>query len=153
MSDGKLLVEHMKQAALGVTDSISPVNILFGWVISTSPLEINVEQRMVLGASQLVLCKHLTNYTVNVEVSWTTNSRLGGEDNELKITGNTDTGGDPPHEHSGETLVIEPSKLGHSHTVNGVKSMTIMNALQPGEQVVLMRMQGGQKFLVMDRVV
>lgn len=33
------------------------------------------------------------------------------------------------------------------------QTMTIRNALQTGDKVVLLRVQGGQKYVVMDRVV
>lgn len=35
----------------------------------------------------------------------------------------------------------------------GTKTYTIRNSLKQGEKVVLVRVQGGQKFLVLDRVV
>lgn len=38
-------------------------------------------------------------------------------------------------------------------TVTGTKKITINNGLAAGEKVVLVRQDGGQKFLVMDRVV
>lgn len=145
------LVESMKKAAIDAVDASKPAGIMFGTVISASPLEIDVEQHMTLGPDQLIVCQHLTDYTVNVDVNWTSASSLGGDDNELKITGST--GSADGHSHPGDTLVIEPSKLGHSHKTTGTKSMTIRNALQPGDQVILFRMQGGQKFAVMDRMV
>ena len=37
-------------------------------------------------------------------------------------------------------------------TSSGKKKMTIHNALQVGDEVILLRMQGGQKYIVMDRV-
>lgn len=41
----------------------------------------------------------------------------------------------------------------HLHGVSGKKTMTIHNALKSGEKVAMVRMQGGQKYLVLDRVV
>ena len=32
------------------------------------------------------------------------------------------------------------------------EQMTIHNALEKGEEVVLLRMQGGQKYIVLDRI-
>lgn len=40
----------------------------------------------------------------------------------------------------------------HSHTVTNKKTMTVHNALQKGDEVILLRVQGGQKYVVMDRV-
>lgn len=42
---------------------------------------------------------------------------------------------------------------GHTHTVSGTKSITINNGLTVGEKVLLAREQGGQRFIVLDRVV
>ena len=49
------LVETLKRAALEAMKASKPVNIVFGEVVNTSPLQINVEQKMILGAKQLVL--------------------------------------------------------------------------------------------------
>lgn len=42
---------------------------------------------------------------------------------------------------------------GHNHSLSGDKTLTVRNALQEGEMVLLLRQHGGQKFVVMDRVV
>lgn len=42
---------------------------------------------------------------------------------------------------------------GHSHGYAGTKTFTVINALQEGEKVVLLKIQGGQEYLVWDRVV
>lgn len=41
---------------------------------------------------------------------------------------------------------------GHLHSVSGKKAITIHNALQVGDVVVLAKIQGGQQYLVIDRV-
>ncbi len=43
--------------------------------------------------------------------------------------------------------------LSHNHEYKGKKIFTIHNALKANEKVVLFRQSGGQKFLVVDRVV
>ena len=48
-------------------------------------------------------------------------------------------------EKSGEDL--------HTHKLQGVKKATIHNALKVGEEVILLKQKGGQKYLVLDRVV
>ncbi len=55
---------------------------------------------------------------------------------ELGINWQTGSGGDPSH----------------SHAVTGTKTATVKNGLKIGEKVVLLRMQGGQRFLILDRV-
>lgn len=41
---------------------------------------------------------------------------------------------------------------GHRHSISGTKTMTVNNALKAGDKVILMRMQGGQKYVVIDRI-
>lgn len=41
---------------------------------------------------------------------------------------------------------------GHRHTIKGKKQMTVYKGLKQGEKVILLRMQGGQKYIVLDRV-
>lgn len=41
---------------------------------------------------------------------------------------------------------------GHTHAVNGKKKMTIHNALKSGDEVILIRQQGGQKYIIIDKV-
>ena len=42
---------------------------------------------------------------------------------------------------------------GHTHPVQGTKTMTINNGLAVGDKVWMIREQGGQRFIVVDRVV
>ena len=41
----------------------------------------------------------------------------------------------------------------HSHGITGTKEITFHNGLKKGEEVLMLRMQGGQRFYVLDRVV
>ena len=41
----------------------------------------------------------------------------------------------------------------HSHAITGRKPIRVHNALKSGEKVILIRMAGGQKYLIIDRVV
>ena len=43
--------------------------------------------------------------------------------------------------------------LKHSHNIKGKKKITIHNALAKGDEVILLRQQGGQKYIVVDKVV
>ena len=47
------------------------------------------------------------------------------------------------------------SSEGHRHSVSGTHNvpLTIHNGLQEGDMVLLLRQDGGQKFIVIDRVV
>ena len=54
---------------------------------------------------------------------------------EIEVEWDTDNGGSPAH----------------SHPVSGTKKIKVKNALQLAERVILIRQQGGQKYLVIDR--
>lgn len=41
----------------------------------------------------------------------------------------------------------------HSHRILGKKKITVCNSLKKGEKVIMLRVQGGQRFIVLDRVV
>lgn len=49
-------------------------------------------------------------------------------------------------------LTSGATKLTHTHDIEGTKQMTIHNHLEKGEEVILLRMQGGQKYIVLDRI-
>jgi len=42
---------------------------------------------------------------------------------------------------------------GHSHEYKGRKKFTVHNALKVGDSVMLLKMQGGQKYIVLDKEV
>ncbi|MCY9511710.1 DUF2577 domain-containing protein [Paenibacillus larvae] len=49
------MLNIIKQAALGAVDTSNPVSILFGEVMKTSPLEVNVDQRFTLTEDFLIV--------------------------------------------------------------------------------------------------
>lgn len=56
-------------------------------------------------------------------------------------------------EKSVEVSWSTESSEGHSHSIKGKKKMTEDNSLKNGEMVVMLKMQGGQKYVVLSRVV
>lgn len=135
MLDNNDLLVAIKKSAVEAVEAMNPTALVFGKVTSSSPLKINVEQKMTLTAAQLVLTRNVTNHTVNVTMNWTSENAV--------------------HDHSytddGSSMTTGSNT--HNHQVKGAKSITIHNGLVVGDGVVLMRMQGGQKYLVLDRVV
>lgn len=128
MADANALVEAIKRAARDERESSKPVNVYFGEVVSKSPLKINVEQKMVLGEAQLILCRNVTDYMETVTVQW-----------------ETEKGDIPP---DGET----PATVPHIHGIAGQKKILVHNALEAGDRVIIIRQQEGQKFIVADRI-
>lgn len=119
MPDAIEFVKIIKKAAIDAMESTKPVNVNFGVVISESPLQISVEQKMILGKNQLILSRAVTDYKIHATVQW-----------------ETDSGGDPEH----------------NHAVTGTKEVVIHNQLKAGDEVLLIRQQRGQKYIVIDRI-
>lgn len=114
-------------SALDAVDRTQPMSFVFGTVTSTNPLKIATDQKMTLTDEFLILTNAVRDHSVDISVSWTT-----GEPEK----GNTD----PTGEHT------------HNHKIQGRKKITIHNSLTLGEKVLLLRAQGGQDYIVIDRV-
>lgn len=100
MADALELIKAVKRVSVDAVNSAKPVEVCFGKVMGASPLKIFVEQKLILGEAQLVLCRNVCDF----------------------------------------------------FTVIDGKYVEVQNGLKAGETVVLLRQQGGQKYLVMDRV-
>ena len=127
MLDANDLLNIVKKAAVEAVNAGQPSDFCFGKVTSAKPLKILVEQKMTLGAAQLVLTRNVTDFKTKVTIDWVTGTKSGGSE--------------------------ESSFASHSHAVSGTKEMTIHNSLQVGDEVILLKKKGGQKYLVLDRVV
>ncbi len=121
MPDFTPLLQVMKQSAKETGDATRPVQVCFGKVTSTTPLKIQVDQKITLGKAQLVLTRNVTDY----EVEFTADS----------------------------ISVYHNKKETPQATWADKQKVKIHNALKVGEEVVLLRQQGGQKYIVLDRTV
>ena len=83
LADAGRLVEAVKRAALDAVEAGKPVNVCFGLVLGTSPLQVRVEQKMTLGMGQLVLSRNVTDYETEVEVDWETGEE--GQDHRSQL--------------------------------------------------------------------
>ena len=118
LPDATELVKLLKKTALDAVAASKPSNVMFGRVISELPLKINVEQKMVLTAKQLVLSRNVTNYRNKISM------------------------------HSVDGWITD-----HGQGINRSECyITIHNGLVVGDKVILIRQQGGQKFVVLDRI-
>ena len=127
MLDLNDLVIAMKQAAVDAINTSQPSDFCFGTVVGVSPLKILVEQKMTLGTAQLILTRNVTDYKIPITVNWESETKSGG---------------------SGDS-----SFASHTHSVSGQKELTIHNALKLEDEVILLKQKGGQKYLVLDRMV
>lgn len=119
-------VELIKQAAVEAVEATKPVQYLFGKVISVSPLKIQVSAKSIYTEKMLILTRNVTDFEVDMTVSHITENRAGG---------------------SGD-----PAFASHNHEYKGKKKFKVHNALIVGDEVVLGRVQGGKRFVVLDRI-
>jgi len=119
-------VEVVKRAAVEAVEAQKPVHLLFGQVISVSPLKIQVDQKSIYTEKMLVLTRNVTDFEVDMTVSHITLNRAGG---------------------SGD-----PAFASHNHDYKGKKKFKVHNALIKGDWVLLGRIQGGKRFVVIDRI-
>lgn len=117
MPDYSALVKAMKRAGTEAVNAENPTAICFGKVVSASPVQVLVDQKMTLGLAQLVLTRNVTDYETEVTIEW-------------------------------ESETMEE----HVHELKGKKKMTVHNALTVGDEVILLRQQGGQRYIIIDRV-
>lgn len=143
MPDAVGVVKKMQQVAVNAMEASKPVNICFGDVLSVSPLQIDVEQKMILDEAQLILSRNVTDYVTEVTVQWETFSHSITHSHDVDLT-----------DSNGDTLKgkTKNQSVKHTHDIEGRKQMTIHNGLIKGEKVILIRQQEGQKFLVWDRI-
>lgn len=113
MPDYNGLLKVIKQAGVEAGAASGPVNVCFGKVMSASPLKVLVEQKMTLGAAQLILTRNVTDYEIDVTDEGTGNALESSEER---------------------------------------RKVTVYNSLAAGDEVVLLRQQGGQKYIIIDKV-
>ena len=130
LPDANGIIKKIHKAAVDAVEASKPVNVYFGEVLSASPLKINVEQKMILGEKQLILSRNVTDYKTKIS---------GGNIQNYYYTGLTTESGTAP---------VSPS---HVHAVGKIE-VTVHNGLVVGDEVILIRQQKGQKFIVWDRI-
>ena len=128
------LVRAVKKAAVDAVRAENPMGVCHGTVTGLSPLEITTDQKLILGEKQLILTNAVRDYTVEMTVDHVTEVISHGH----PVT-DTYTGG-------GTAQSVD-----HSHPYKGRKSFRVHLGLKMGEKVILLRCDGGQQFVVLDR--
>lgn len=122
LSNAGELVKLIKKAAVEAVEAEKPAAVCFGRVIGVSPLKIYVDQRFILGEKQLILTAAVRDHAVDASVGFYT------------------------EESEEEGLDV------HRHCCKGQKRFLLLQGLKEGEEVILLRVEGGQRFIVLDRV-
>lgn len=120
--DTQKLVSLIKKAAIEAVNAKDPVSVKVGTVVSASPLKISINQKITVSASQLLLTNAVRNHALYAQVLLNTEEALSG------------------------------GSYAHKHECKGVKKFMTEQELKAGEKVLLLRCDGGQKFIVLDRL-
>lgn len=138
------LLQALKRAAVEAVEAGKPAAFCYGTVTGTEPLQIMADQKLPLEEMQLELTSAVQDCLVDIEINTCTeNDAFMNGQHTHRIT-DTYTGGGSCDEGNLNTT--------HKHAIKGRKKLRIYNGLQVGERVLMLRFQGGQKYLVLDRV-
>ncbi len=122
------LEQALKQMINNAIEYSKPCEIYAGKVKTISPLTILLNINVpALEEDELILTHLVRDYDVDISVSH--------ETEEFELI---------------ESVMTDIKK--HKHEYKGRKKITIHNGLKVGEGVLLTRQQGGQKFIVLDRI-
>lgn len=116
----------IKKAAVDAVQAGVTTNVVIGTVTATDPLVIQLESKLPIPAENLYLTKNTCLWSVDMTVDHQTEDAAGG---------------------SGEAKYEA-----HHHGYKGTKTFLVHNELAVGDQVYLIRCEGGQRFIVLDRV-
>jgi len=159
MADYMELLQAIKRAALEAVAAGQPAALCYGQVTSVQPLQIMADQKLPLEAEQLELTGAVQDRFVDIEIkAYTENDSFMDGRHTHGIIDTYTSGGDQ-RESSERSLRSESDSSDngnldttHKHAIKGRKKLRLCNGLQVGEKVLLLRWQGGQKYLVLDRL-
>lgn len=157
LSDATLTADIIKQFAKNAFDSTMPFSFHYGTVKSTDPIEIEVEQKLILTENDLIFTTLVQDFDVQMYMEHETEKTdlIHNHEATTVAVGNAMMGQTPlPFVDTGSKTTIQNSsdEHNHLHEYKGVKTFTVNLKLAKDEKVLLLRIQGGQKFLVLDRV-
>lgn len=151
LRDATLTADIIKQLAKNTFDSTMPFSFHYGTVKSTDPIEIEVEQKLILTENDLIFTTLVQDFDVDMYMEHETEKTDLTHKHNISPSSVCAYSGAPL---SGLISILDSdsSKENHIHEYKGVKTFTVNLKLAKDEKVLLLRIQGGQKFLVLDRV-
>ncbi len=133
--NASMFLKIVQDIAAKVYNNSEPSDIEFGTVESIEPLVIRISEMITLNENQLILTNLVKDFEVDIEVSHRTVN-----DDILNTL----------HDHPGVPQNSFDSH--HYHDYKGRKKIKIYMGLKVGEGVILLKKQGGQRRLVIDRI-
>ena len=131
------ITQAIQVAAAKTYSAMSPMDVLVGEVKSVEPLKIFVgTANAELTSDHLILTNNVVDHFVDIYVNHLTDT----------VNGEWDT----THGHSDAGTGAIPTD--HVHSYSGRKKIKIYNGLRVGEFVVIIKVAGGNSYIVLDRI-
>lgn len=121
-----VLYEAMKRVVDEFDANKDSTNAYFGTVKTIQPLTIELDNKLTLEESYFVVAQHLTDYKIECEI-------------QTKDIQNFFV------EHEGKQQVEVQGGIQKGEII-------LKNALKVADRLILLRMEGGQQFIVLDRM-
>lgn len=120
------LVKLLKQLSNDTINNSEPFEYRKGKVETIAPLTVRIDQKILLEEDELILTHLVKDYEVDISVSH--------ETKEFELVENLPT-----------------DIKTHKHEYKGRKKIKIHQGLKVGEEVILLKVQGGQNYILLDR--
>lgn len=130
MSDINNFLNSVKKASVEAVLANNPFAFVCGTVTSVDPLKIQINQKMELTENQLLLTSLVRDTKIDITFDFNTE----------EIT------------HTHIVSNASCSNQTHFHNCCKTSNMTLHFGLKISEEVMLLRVDSGQKFIVLDRV-
>ncbi len=129
MLDATDMVKVLQRAAVEAVRASKPTEVTHGKVVSIEPMQIMVDQKITLGELQLDRGETMEEYMAETE--------LEIEEIDLALTMEID----------GKSVMAKVKGSGKM-----IGKMKARRSLDVGDEVILVRQQGGQKYIMYDKV-
>lgn len=150
MSTG--IIEIIKVAAMDAIENSKPCDIRFGTVSSISPLKVKVSNDFIIPESLLIVPEHLTDHSMLGNVGGDGTSGSDGSGTSVSMTVENETLIITTNSANVVNESTEPTETTEEVDFVDERTLTVYNSLQVGDNVVLLRNQGGSSYLILDRV-
>ena len=127
MRDMSDVLRAIRKLVLDAVNAQKLTDIVYGTVESIAPLKVRIDQKLLLEQEQLKLTRTVMDYEVEMTVDHVTENCSGGSGN--------------------------ASFESHNHEYKGRKKYLIHNGLIVGDNVTMIRVHGGQQYLIIDKEV
>lgn len=148
--DGNSIVDLVRKIARKAVAETAPFAFTVGTVLAPEPkLQIYVDQKLTLSEKQIILTNAVRDYYVKLT---TAGEQLNEADGKEHVTEKRENRSHAEPSGPAGLPGYDDAFASHDHDYKGDKWWKVNLKLQVGEHVLLLRIDGGQKYIVLDRV-